>query len=192
MGDPLSSAAVFLVRTLFELYILVFALRFLLQMVRADFYNPLSQFVVKATNPVLVPLRRIFLGFGGIDFPSIVAMLVLKIIELFILSLLVTGLSAGFGTILIVSVIELIKLFVYIYIVAILIQVVISWVSPGTYNPMTALIHSITEPLMRPARRMIPPMSGFDLSPLAALIALQLVLILFVEPLYQLVPVAIR
>jgi len=192
MGDPLSSAAVFLVRTLFELYILVFALRFLLQMVRADFYNPLSQFVVKATNPVLVPLRRIFPGFGGIDFPSIVAMLVLKIIELFILSLLVTGLSAGFGTILIVSVIELIKLFVYIYIVAILIQVVISWVSPGTYNPMTALIHSITEPLMRPARRMIPPMSGFDLSPLAALIALQLVLILFVEPLYQLVPVAIR
>ena len=86
----------------------------------------------------------------------------------------------------------MIKLFVYIYIVAILIQVVISWVSPGTYNPMTALIHTITAPLMRPARRMIPPMSGFDLSPLAALIALQLVLILFVEPLYQLVPVAIR
>jgi YggT family protein len=187
MGSPLSSAAVFLIRTLFELYILIFALRFLLQVVRADFYNPLSQFVVRATNPVLVPLRRIIPGFGGVDAGAVVAMVALKVIELFTLSLLVSTLGAGIGTIVVVSIIELIKLFVYIYIVAIMIQVVISWISPGTYNPMTALINSITEPLMQPARRMIPPMSGFDLSPLAVLIVLQLVLILFVEPLYSLV-----
>ncbi|MEJ2760449.1 MAG: YggT family protein, partial [Gammaproteobacteria bacterium] len=135
MNGALGDALNFLIRTLFELYIVVVALRFLLQWVRADFYNPLSQFLVRATNPLLRPLRRIIPGYGGMDLASVVLMLLLKAAEICILGLVVAGrIPAPLG-LLVLSLAEILRLVIYIFMFAIIIQVVLSWVNPGAYNP---------------------------------------------------------
>ncbi len=166
--------ATFLIRTLFDLYILVVMLRFLLQLVRANFYNPLCQFVVKATQPVLAPMRRVIPGFGGVDVSALVLMVALKWLELWLLVLAGGGGSAPPVLLLVLTVAGLAHLVLYVYQFAILVQVVISWVNPGLYNDVTNLLGSLTEPLLGPARRLVPPFSGLDLSPIVVLIALQL------------------
>lgn len=175
----------FLISTLFGLYILTVMLRFLLAAVRADFYNPISQFLVKVTNPLLLPLRRILPSVGKIDTSALLLMLVLQLLSLVLIALLRGG-PPAFGALLIIAVADLISLFFNVFLVAILIQVVISWVNPGGYNPAASLLYSITEPVLRPARRLIPPVSGMDLSPLVALIAIQLIKMLLLPPIYQL------
>ncbi|VAW87845.1 Cell division integral membrane protein, YggT and half-length relatives [hydrothermal vent metagenome] len=182
-GEYVNDAGVFLVRTLFGLYILAVALRFLLQMARADFYNPICQILVKVTNPALRPLRRIVPGFLGIDMAAIVLLLLLKTIELLIIQQL-SGFSGDVVGLVVLGIAQLIKLILDLFFFSILIQVVLSWVNPGTnYNPGVALLHALNEPLMRPARRVLPPMSGLDLSPLLVLIVLQLLTMLLVAPL---------
>jgi len=177
-----TSPLAFLVSTLFTLYILVVLLRFLLQLTRADFYNPLSQFIVKVTAPVLRPLRRVIPGWGGIDVASLVVMLVLQIVSVWLV-LLLTGRNAGIATILIIAVAQLVDLVFSVYIWGILIQAIISWVNPGVYNPVTSVLYSLTEPLLRPVRKRLPPVGGFDLSPLVVIIGLQ-VLRMLVMPLF--------
>ena len=181
MSPYFGNAGQFLVQTLFGLYILIVMLRFLLQMVRADFYNPVSQFIVKATGPVLTPLRRLIPGVAGIDLAAIVLMLVLKVVELY-LRLALGGQSGAFPGIFLVALSELVSLGIDVFFFAIIIQVIISWVNPGAYNPVTSLIHSLTEPVLAPARRVIPPMGGLDLSPIAAIIVLKLAQMLLVAP----------
>ena len=182
MGAPYATnAATFLIHTLFGLYILVVMLRFLFQVVRADFYNPVSQFVVKATNPPLVPLRRIVPGFAGVDLSAVVLMLILQFIELWLI-FKVLGQPGSLAGLAALSVAELLNIALNVFFFAILIQVILSWVNPGVYNPMTSLLHSLTEPILRPARRLIPPISGLDLSPIAAIIALKLLEYLFIHP----------
>ncbi len=177
-----TSPLAFLVSTLFTLYILVVLLRFLLQLTRADFYNPLSQFIVKVTGPVLRPLRRVIPGWGGIDVASLVVMLVLQFLSVWLV-LLLTGRSASLGALLVIAVAQLIDLTFSVYIWGILILAVISWVNPGVYNPVTSVLYSLTEPLLRPVRRRLPPVGGFDLSPLVVIIGLQ-VLRMLVMPLF--------
>lgn len=168
----------FLVDVLFNLYIAAVILRLLLAWVRADFYNPLSQFLVTVTNPALVPLRRIVPPVGPVDTASVVLALGLKILQLLILAAL-AGLGVRFGTLAWMAVIQLLELVVYIYMGSILIEVVLSWVAPAAryHNPVAGLVHDLNEPLMRPLRRVIPTIGMVDLSPLAALIGLQMVLI---------------
>lgn len=176
----------FLVNVAFGLYILVVMLRFLLQWVRADFYNPISQFLVKATNPPLLPLRRIIPGVAGIDMASVVLMLALQMLNLFLVALLRDA-AIGLLGLLVLSVAELLALLINVFLFSILIVVILSWVNPGAYNPATSLLVSLTEPLMRPARRMIPPISGIDLSPLVVLVVLQILKMLLIPPLLGLV-----
>lgn len=180
-GNYVGNAATFLIETLFGLYILIVMLRFLLQWVRADFYNPVSQFIVKATQPVLAPLRRVIPGFAGADLAAVVLMFALKFAELWLVMGLL-GMSPQIPGLAMLCVAELLGLLINVFIFAILIQVIISWVNPGLYNPITSLLHSLNEPLLAPARRLIPPISGLDLSPIAVIIALQLASILFVAP----------
>ena len=175
----------FLINTLFGLYILIVMLRFLLAVVRADFYNPVSQFLVKATNPLLVPLRRFIPSIGKIDTSALVLMLALQMASFGLIALLRGG-QIAMGGILIHSIAELLGLFLNVLLFSILIQVILSWVNPGTYNPVVSLLYSITEPVLRPCRRLIPPISGMDLSPIVALIAIQLAKMLLLPPLYQL------
>lgn len=184
-GSYLNNAGVFLVQTLFGLYILAVMLRFLLQWVRADFYNPLVQFLVKITNPPLLPLRRIVPGLYGIDLASVVLLLLLQCLEIFLTAAL-SGAYLGLPPLVVLAIAELLGLLLGVYFWAILIQAVLSWVNPSTYHPATALLYSLTEPVLRPARRILPPMGGLDLSPLVVLLALQLVRMLCVAPLRDL------
>jgi YggT family protein len=180
-GSYAGNAGVFLVQTLFGLYMGAVLIRFLLAVVRADFYNPVSQFLVKVTNPPLVPLRRVIPSMGGIDVASLVLLLVLQVLELLAVGL-ITGLSFQPVGLMVLSVAELLALLFQIFFFTILIQVVLSWVSPGGYNPAVALLYSLNEPLLGRARRILPPIHGFDLSPIVVMIGIQLLNILLVAP----------
>ena len=177
----LGNAGIFLVKTLFGLFILAVLLRLLLQWVRADFYNPLAQFIVKVTNPALRPLRRFIPGYAGIDFAALTLAFILQLIELVIIGA-IGGRTLTVPGLLVLSVGELATIFTYIFIGSILIQAIISWVNPTGYNPVTAILYRLNEPMLGPARRFMPPIGGIDLSPLAVLILLQLVLLLIVAP----------
>jgi len=181
----LTNPLIFIIQTLFSLYIMIVMLRFLLQLAKADFYNPLSQFIVKATTPALRPLRRIIPGLGGLDISAVVLMWLLKTTELSLLVLLKGGGLNPFGPLL-WAIPQLADLAINVFLFAILIQVIISWINPGNYNPITTLIHSLTDPLMRPARRIIPPISGLDLSPMAVIMGLYLLKMLLLPPLLML------
>jgi len=184
-SNYLTEPAVFLIQTLFGLYILAVLLRFLLQLVRADFYNPISQFLVKVTAPPLKPLRRLIPGFGGIDIASLVLAWGLEYVEL-LLIVLVSGASINLLAPLLWAIPELLELLINIYLFGVLIQVILSWVNPGTYNPVSALIYSLTEPVMRPARNLLPPFGGLDLSPMLVMIGLVLLKMLLLPPLRML------
>ena len=173
-GGYFGNAGVFLINTVFGLYILIVMLRFLLQLVRGDFYNPVSQFLVKATSPVLVPLRRVIPGLFGIDFAAVVLLLVLQIMQITLVGVIKGYAFQPLGLV-VMSIAELASLTLNIFFFSILIQVILSWVSPGNYNPVTSLLYGLNEPLLRPARRLIPPVSGFDFSPLVVGVALKLI-----------------
>ena len=177
---------VFLVQVLFGLYAVIVMLRFLLQLVRADFYNPLSQFIVKATTPVLNPLRRIIPGVGGRDIASLVLVWLVLSIEV-LLVFLISGQGLQILASALLAVPKLVELTINIFLFSILIQVILSWVNPGAHNPAVSVIHSLTEPLLAPARRWIPPMGGLDLSPMAVMIGLVLLEMLLIPPLQKLV-----
>ena len=179
-----TNAIIFLIETIFGLYLLAVMLRMLLQVVRADFYNPVSQFLVKVTNPPLIPLRRMIPGFGGIDFPAIVLMLAIQLIEV-LLIVLVQGISPVFLGLVVLAIAKLLFLLVNVFLFSILIQVVISWVNPGAYNPVVSLLYSLNEPMLSRARRILPPISGFDLSPILVMILFQLVKMLLIQPVYD-------
>lgn len=181
-GGYFTNAGVFLVDILFGIYIFAVMLRFFLQIVRADFYNPLCQAIVTVTNPPLRPMRRYIPALGGIDTSSVLLMLVLQLISSGLIILLL-GHTPGLSSLLVIAVAELIGKGLYLLLFAIFIQIVLSWVAPGTYNPVVGVIDSITSPVLRPARRLLPPMGGIDLSPMLVIIGLYLGLMLIVAPL---------
>ena len=184
-GSYVGNAATFLIETLFGLYILIVMLRFLLQWARADFYNPISQFIVKATQAPLAPLRRVVPTVANLDLAAALFMFALKFVELWLITGLL-GMSPQIGGVAMMSIAELFGLLVNVFIFSILIQVIISWVNPGMHNPVMALLHTLNEPLLAPARRIIPPISGLDLSPIVVIIFLQLVSMLAVAPIHDL------
>ncbi len=181
-GNPF----VFLIDTLFGLYILAVMLRFLFQWVRAGFNNPISQFLVKITQQPLRIFRRFIPPAGQIDFASIVLLLCLQMIAgLLIFSLQGVGIDPI--SLFFWSLAELLGLLINIFVVAIIIQVVMSWVKPGSYNYATSLLYSLTDPLLNWVRGFLPAMGGLDFSSLFVLIGLQFIKMAILPPLYQLV-----
>jgi len=165
------TATIFLVQTVFGFYVLAVMLRFLLQWVRADFYNPLVQFLVRITNPPLLPLRRIVPGYRGLDLAAVVLAFILQLVEVLLVALLL-GQSLGLGSLLLLTVMELLKLLINIYLWGIIIQVVLSWINPDPRHPAARVLAQLTAPLLRPAQRLLPPISGVDLSPMLVVVAL--------------------
>lgn len=180
-GNYFANAGVFLIDFVFGLYILAVVLRFLLQLVRADFYNPLAQAIVTITNPPLRPLRRAIPAIKSIDTASIILMIALQVISS-LLIFLIQGFSVNPAGLLVIALGELCSKVVYVFIFGIFIQVIASWIAPGTYNPVLALVDSLTAPIMRPIRRVVPPLGGLDLSPMVAILFLYLSLMLIVQP----------
>ena len=173
---------IFLVKTLFGLYIALVLIRFLLQWARADFYNPISQFVVKLTSPVLRPLRKVIPGYRGLDLASLVLAWLLEAVQLMLLGMLF-GLGFRPFAALAWAIPALIGLFISIFLFAILVRVILSWVNPDPYNPAVDLLNRITDPILIPAQRLLPPLGGIDLSPMVAMIALVLLQMLLLPPL---------
>lgn len=173
MNGYFTQAGVFLIGVIFSFYILLVMLRFLLQLVRADFYNPVSQFVVRLTTPPLRPLRRLIPGIAGVDVAALVLLLVLQLVELVLIHSIM-GQPLHPWVLFVFALAELVRTALMIFIIAIIIQAVLSWVQPGAYNPFTSVLYQLTNPVLRPFRRIMPPVSGFDLSPMVALLVLYL------------------
>jgi YggT family protein len=169
----LNDAAIFVIQTLGSLYLLIVLLRFILQLVRANFYNPLCQFAVKATQPLLKPLRRVIPSMFGLDMSSLVLALLVQI-ALFAVILLLNGYEVNPLLIAPWALIGIFALFLKILFWAMIISVILSWVAPGSHNPGAELVQQITEPVLAPFRRIIPNLGGLDISPIFAFIALQL------------------
>ncbi|MET0104204.1 MAG: YggT family protein [Sedimenticola sp.] len=178
----LTNPLVFLVQVLFGVYATIVLLRFLLQLMHADFFNPISQFVVKATTPVLNPLRRIIPGIAGMDIASLVLAWLVKSAEL-ALTILIVGINANPVAAFAWSIPELVGLTINIFIIAILLQVILSWVGQGGYNPAAGLLDSLTRPLLAPARKIMPDLGGLDLTPMLVMVGLVLLKMLLLPPL---------
>jgi len=184
-GGYFADAGLFLVDTVLGLYILIVLLRFLFQLARADFYNPLSQFIVKASNPPLARLHQLIPSLWGVDLGAIVLLLILEGLRL-ALTAMMLGHTPRASGVLILSIGELLKLAVYVVVFSIFVRALLSWVSTGAHNPMARLLGSFTEPLLAPARRLLPTTGGLDLSPIIVFLGLMLILKLVVQPLLDL------
>ena len=177
MGSASVTIGLLLVNAIAGFYLFLVILRFLLQAVRADFYNPISQFVVKATNPFLIPIRKVVPGLWGLDFAAIVLGLIVELIAIS-LSLLISGYGLPIANIFVWGALGLIGLVLKLYFWGIL--VIASWIAPGNYNPALSLLQQLIEPVMKPIRKMLPDMGGFDISPIIAFLLIQVFEVLLI------------
>ncbi|EZP69197.1 YggT family protein [Pseudomonas sp. P7] len=170
----LNTAAVYVLQTLGSLYLLIVLLRFVLQLVRANFYNPLCQFIVKATQPLLKPLRRVIPSLFGLDMSSLVLAILVQLALMALTLLLTYGTTGNFIQLLIWAIIGVTALFLKIFFFALIISVILSWVAPGSHNPGAELVNQICEPALAPFRRLLPNLGGLDISPILAFMVLKL------------------
>ncbi|MBC3767818.1 YggT family protein [Neptunicella marina] len=171
------NATHFLINTVFDLYLMVVILRIWLQMARADFYNPFSQFVVKATHIFVGPMRKVLPSIGNIDTASVVLALAVAALKFVVISSLFGAGNYNPVAILLVSLVVVIKQAFQLVFYILIIRAILSWVSQG-YNPFESLLAQLTEPMLAPIRRIIPPIGGLDLSMLVLIIGLQFLQIL--------------
>ncbi|BAQ77480.1 YGGT family protein [Pseudomonas sp. Os17] len=170
----LNTAAVYVLQTLGSLYLLIVLMRFVLQLVRANFYNPLCQFIVRATQPLLKPMRRIIPSLGGLDMSSLLLAILVQLALMALTLLLTYGTTGNPLQLLIWSIIGVTALFLKIFFFALIISVILSWVAPGSHNPGAELVNQICEPALAPFRRILPSMGGLDISPILAFMVLKL------------------
>ncbi len=169
--STLAEIGIYIVQTLGSLYLLVVLLRFLLQIARADFYNPVSQAIVKLTNPLLIPLRKVIPGIYGIDLASLVLALLVEIV-VFELIYLILGGIIPIVPVLTWAVLGVLNLTLNIFFFGLLISIIFSWVAPHSRHPILLLLHQLMEPALAPFRRLIPPMGGLDITPIFAFLVI--------------------
>lgn len=172
-----ANAFSYLISTLLDLFITAVMIRLLLQWVRADFYNPVCQFLVKVTNPAVVPLRRVIPAIGRLDTASVLLMLALEFFSVWIVSRIGSAPLSPAG-IAAFSVTKLLATLLVTYFILIIANVLLSWVAGRAQHPVVPLVYQLTEPVLRPFRRVIPPIAGIDLSPVFALIGIRFLLLL--------------
>lgn len=173
--SALTEIASYLAQTVLTLALIAVLLRFLLQVVRADFYNPISQFLVRLTNPLVLPLRRIVPGLGGLDLSCLLLALLLQLAAI-VLLLVLNGASLPNPVLLLAwSALGLVGLVVNIYFFALLAMIIASWVAPASRHPALLLLFQLTEPVMAPFRRMLPNMGGLDFSPILVFILINII-----------------
>lgn len=177
MNGSAINAFSYLVSTLIDLYVAAVLLRVLLQWVRADFYNPVSQFLVRVTNPALLPLRRVIPPLGRLDTAAVVLMLLLEVVGIWLVSR-IGSTPVALPQIFAFSLTKLAMTLLMTYFFLIIAAVLISWLGQGLRHPFIPLLYQLTEPVLRPFRRVIPPIAGIDLSPLFALIAIRFLILL--------------
>ncbi|AAO91573.2 YggT family protein [Coxiella burnetii] len=185
MMTAFTNPGIFLVGLIFDLYIIILMLRLLMQKLGASYYNPISQVVIRLTNIFVSPLQRIIPGFKGFDLAIVLLLVLLEFIQVLLLLWLRAGWLPKFSGLVIIVIATLGNKFLNLYFYAIILRVVMSWIASLQHNPIAEIIFLITEPLMRPIRRLIPSIAGFDFSPIVLLILLQLISILVFRPLIE-------
>ena len=165
------SALIYVINALSMLVIFVFLLRFWLPWFGVDFRNPIAQGILRATSPVINPLRRIVPSIGRIDTATILVLLIVQASTQFLIYSL-SGTPVTAKLVVLSSIVNLLHQSLRLFTFAIIIRIVLSWIAPQTHNPATALVTSMTDPILRPIRRYIPAIGGFDISPIFAIIGL--------------------
>ena len=176
--ESLSQALVFLIQSLGSLYLIIVVLRFLLQLMKADFYNPISQFAVKLTHPLLKPMRRALPAIGPVDTAGVVLALLVQTILIQLSAILYGVGMVGIFPVLLWGAIGLVNLTLKFYFFGLLVVIVLSWISPYNRHPAILLLHQLIDPVMAPFRRLLPSMGGMDFSPILMLIVIQMLQIL--------------
>lgn len=185
MLTPFSQAGAFLVQVIFDLYIFTMMLRAVLEWRGVNLRNPALRILITLTEKPLYYFRRVIPRYRGIDFAMIILLLSLEVIKLTLLTLLQAGVLPYLTGLLIYAFAALLSQLIAIFFWTIIAVVVLSWFSPVMYNPLIAILQMITSPLLNVARRYIPPISGWDLSPILVLVSLKFIEILLIDPLMQ-------
>ncbi len=165
-------ALIFIISTLAQLYLFVMLLRFWLPWLRADFRNPISQGILRLTSPLVIPVRRIVPPIGRLDTATVIVAFTLQYLTILAI-LAIDGHTASIAWLSIATAIGLVTLSLKLFTFAIFIYIILSWIAPGTYNPATAFISMLAQPVLRPFRRYVPTFGGLDISALLAIIMLQ-------------------
>lgn len=182
----MTGSVLLLIQVVVSLYVIVLMLRILLQWHAVDFYNPVSQFVIKLTDPVVQPLRCILPRFAKLDTASVLVLVIVEAVKLCLLFFIVEHHLPSIASLSFVVIISLVDQLIQLFLYAILIRVILSWAVTGP-NIVLEILNLITEPLLRPIRHWIPLVAGFDLSPLVALIGLQVISAIVMQPLQVLI-----
>ncbi len=182
MMHAIVNALVFLINTIADLYVFILIARIILVWVHADYYNPMTKFIAKLTDPAVLPIKRFIPSFKDVELASVVLIFAVQIVKFFLIGIIAYSLPNVFGLVLL-ALAETLKLTINVFFYAILLQVILSWF-PYSHQEVYNLLAIITAPIMRPIRRYVHPVQGFDISPIPALIGLQLIVILCVDPLY--------
>lgn len=173
-------ALIYIIDALSMLITFIFLLRFWLPWFRVDFRNPIAQGVLQATSPIINPLRRVVPSIGRVDTATVLVMFVVQAVTLMLIASL-SGIPITPKFVVVSSLFKLVFLSIRLFMFAIIIRIVLSWIAPQTYNPATALLSAITDPLLRPFQRLIPPIGGFDISPVFAIILIGALSILVLD-----------
>jgi YggT family protein len=174
----MSAAFTFIVETLLSLALFVVLARLLLQWTRADFRNPICQAIVRITNPLILPLRRVLPPIGKLDTASVIAVLLVATVDVACIFALHGIGIPGPLTWLKVVLTEIAHTLLWTYLYAIFLYAILSLIAPGGYSPLQSVLTTLCEPVLRPVRRLIPAVAGLDLSPMWAIIVIYAILIL--------------
>ena len=185
MLNSFSNAGVFLVQSIFDLYIFILLLRVILQWVNIDSYNPLFVLVAKLTSPPLRPICRIIPSLHGIDFAAIILLLGLEMLKIAFLFLLQINATPHLLGLVVLAFAELLNQLINIFFYAVIALTILSWISPLAHGPLIEILVRICEPLIKPIRGFLPSISGLDFSPLILIVCLKLLTMLLVQPLAQ-------
>lgn len=180
MPEALNAALLFVTNSIFDIYLFVLIVRIILVWVRADYFNPLVQFVARCTDFLIKPLRHYIPNIGKLETSTLFVLFSLEIVKFFIVLMLTFGMPNFIGLV-ILAVEDIIKLIVQAFFYGIMLQVILSWVQP--FSPLNRILLQFTGPIMRPIQRVVPPIAGIDISPIPALMLLQVLIIMVVNPL---------
>ena len=180
MSGSVHDGLTFLISTLFDLYLFVLVVRLILVWSGANYFDPITQFVVKVTDFIIKPLRKIIPNYRRLETSTLIVIIVMEIIKFLLISLMSFGMPSIVGLLLLASV-DTLKMLIQFFFYAILLQAIISWVQPN--SPVMRTLYQVTSPIMRPVQRLVPPVGGMDISPIPAMIGLQLLIIMLVNPL---------
>jgi YggT family protein len=185
--SPIGNAGMFLIKTVFELYVFILILRLVLPWVRADFYHPLSQFVLKLTDPLVRPFDKFLPRVSFVNLSVLVVLFLFDGLKILLLIAIQFNTIPNFLGLFVWVIADLLEQGINLMFFSILVVVIVSWVNPQTLHPVIVMLHRLTDPYLRVFRRVIPHVAGFDISPIPALLVLKLMSIVFVYPIIDFV-----